>query len=58
LIDEKASRNLDKNFFLTPLGTIGILRLAKFHKKIDKIKPYLDSLIGEFFDENTKEKSF
>lgn len=45
LIDEKAARNMAKNFFLTPIGTLGILRLAKSQGKIDKIKPYLDNLI-------------
>ena len=45
LIDERAARNMAKNFFLTPIGTIGILRLAKSQGKIDKIKPYLDILI-------------
>ena len=45
LIDEKATRNMAKNFFLIPIGTIGMLRLAKLHGKIDKIKPFLDTLI-------------
>ncbi len=29
LIDEKAARNMAKTFFLTPIGSLGILRLAK-----------------------------
>ena len=32
LIDEIAARNMAKNFFLTPIGTLGILRLAKAQK--------------------------
>ncbi|HJV17737.1 MAG TPA: hypothetical protein VJ546_10225 [Bacillales bacterium] len=39
LIDERAARNMAKNFFLTPIGTLGILRLAKSKGKVDKIKP-------------------
>ncbi|WP_404405190.1 DUF3368 domain-containing protein [Jeotgalibacillus malaysiensis] len=35
LIDEVAARNMAKNFFLTPIGTLGILRLAKAQKKIE-----------------------
>ncbi|WP_164667788.1 DUF3368 domain-containing protein [Virgibacillus doumboii] len=46
LIDERAARNMAKNFFLTPIGTLGILRLAKSQKKIDRVKPYLDFLIA------------
>ena len=46
LIDEKAARNMAKTFFLTPIGSLGILRLAKTQGKIDKIKPYMDTLIA------------
>lgn len=46
LIDERSARNMANNFFLTPIGTIGILRLAKSQGKIDKIKPYLDIIIA------------
>ncbi|MFD2446542.1 DUF3368 domain-containing protein [Bacillus sp. CGMCC 1.16607] len=46
LIDERAARNMAKNFFLTPIGTIGILRLAKSNGVIDHIKPYMDILIA------------
>lgn len=46
LIDERAARNMAKNFFLTPIGTLGILRLAKSQGKVDKIKPYMDILIA------------
>lgn len=34
-----------KSFFLTPIGTLGILRLAKSQGKIDTVKPYIDILI-------------
>lgn len=46
LIDERSARNMANNFFLTPIGTVGILRLAKSQGKIDKIKPYLDIIIA------------
>lgn len=45
LIDEVAARNMAKNFFLTPIGTLGILRLAKAQKKIEMVKPDIDFLI-------------
>ena len=34
LIDEIAARNMAENFFRTPIGTLGILRLAKSKGKI------------------------
>ena len=46
LIDEKAARTMAKNFFLTPIGILGILRIAKSQGKIEEIKPYLDMLIS------------
>lgn len=46
LIDEISARNMAKNFFQTPIGTLGILRLAKSKGKIQQIKPYLDVLIS------------
>ncbi|WP_240335337.1 DUF3368 domain-containing protein [Paraliobacillus sediminis] len=46
LIDEIAARNMAKNFFLTPMGTLGILRLAKAKKKIEMVKPYIELLIA------------
>lgn len=46
LIDEIAARNMAKNFFLTPIGTLGILRLAKAQKKVERVKPYIDFLMA------------
>lgn len=46
LIDEKAARSMAKNFFLTPIGIMGILRIAKSQGKIEEIKLYLDMLIS------------
>jgi len=46
LIDEIAARNMAKNFFLTPMRTLGILRLAKAQKKIEMVKPYIERLIA------------
>ncbi len=45
LIDEIAARNMAKNFFLTPIWTLGILRLAKAQKKLETVKPYIELLI-------------
>ncbi|MCI1696501.1 DUF3368 domain-containing protein [Aneurinibacillus aneurinilyticus] len=47
LIDEKAARQTAKNFFLTVIGSIGILRIAKRKGKIEQIKPYMDFLMME-----------
>ncbi|MFD1413239.1 DUF3368 domain-containing protein [Oceanobacillus jeddahense] len=38
-----------KSLFLTPLGTLGLLRLAKSQGKIDKVKPYIDTLVKNGF---------
>jgi predicted nucleic acid-binding protein len=45
LIDERAARAQAKNSLLIPIGTLGILRLAKELGLISEIKPYLDKLI-------------
>ncbi|MDQ2086447.1 DUF3368 domain-containing protein [Herbivorax sp. ANBcel31] len=45
LIDEKTARNGAKSFLLTPIGTLGILRIAKQEEKIDKINPFIDVLL-------------
>jgi predicted nucleic acid-binding protein len=49
LIDERAARNLAKVFLLRPIGTLGILLLAKKEGKIDKIQPLLDTLLEHDF---------
>ena len=49
LIDEKPARNIAKTFFLTPIGTIGILRIAKRKGKITQIKPLIDLLMSKGF---------
>lgn len=46
LIDERTARNMAKTFLLRPIGTVGILILAKKKGKIDKVKPHLDKLIA------------
>jgi predicted nucleic acid-binding protein len=45
LIDERAARSQAKNSLLIPIGTIGILRIAKQKGLIKAIKPYIDTLI-------------
>jgi len=44
VIDEITARNLAEAFSLNPIGTIGVLRLAKRAGLVDSIKPYLDEL--------------
>jgi len=45
LIDERTARNSAKSFLLTPIGALGILRIAKRKGKIEKIKPLIDILL-------------
>ncbi len=47
LIDEKAARVQAINYFLVPIGTLGILKIAKQRRMIKEIKPYLDKLVVE-----------
>lgn len=49
VMDEHAARTLAKTFLLKPIGTIGVLILAKKKGKIEKIKPFLDTLISHDF---------
>lgn len=50
IMDERAARNLAQTFLLRPIGTLGILMLAKQQSKIIEIKPYLDTLLEyDFF---------
>lgn len=49
IIDEKSGRSLAKNFFLKPIGTLGILQRAKELQKIDRIQPHLDRLRSSGF---------
>ncbi|MDQ2088077.1 DUF3368 domain-containing protein [Herbivorax sp. ANBcel31] len=30
---------------MTPIGTLGVLKITKYEKKVDKIKPYIDVLL-------------
>jgi predicted nucleic acid-binding protein len=45
LIDERSARTQAKNSLLIPVGTIGILRIAKQRGIITEIKPYLTKLL-------------
>ncbi|MFS0646066.1 DUF3368 domain-containing protein [Siminovitchia sp. 179-K 8D1 HS] len=47
LMDERAARSFAKTFLLRPIGTIGILLLAKKEGKVKQVKPLLDKLISE-----------
>lgn len=49
MIDEHAARTLAKTFLLQPIGTIGILILAKKKGLIKEVKPLLDSLLEHDF---------
>lgn len=48
-IDEHAARTLAKTLLLKPIGTIGILILAKKSNKIEEVKPFLDTLLSNGF---------
>lgn len=53
-IDEKAARLLAKTFLLRPVGTVGILMIAKEKGIIKEIKPLLDRLIEfDFYISNS-----
>jgi len=47
LLDEKEARMMAAKYGLKPLGTIGILILAKKKKRINSLKIELDKLINE-----------
>lgn len=49
MIDEDDARRLARQFFIRPIGTLGILVLAKKAKKIDTVKPLLDELVDKDF---------
>ncbi len=49
IIDEKSARNFAKTFFIKPIGTLGILQMAKESNKIEALKPLLDKLIASNF---------
>lgn len=49
VMDENTARSLAKTFLLQPIGTIGILILAKKKGRIEKVKPHLDILINHGF---------
>ncbi|KXH81973.1 DUF3368 domain-containing protein [Sporosarcina sp. HYO08] len=46
LLDEQAARSFAKTFLLRPIGTVGILLLAKKKGKVERIQPLLDELIA------------
>lgn len=46
LLDERAARSLSKTFLLRPIGTVGVLLLAKKKGKIEKVRPLLDQLLA------------
>ena len=49
LLDDLPARKLAQTFLLQPLGTLGILMLAKKESKISALKPLLDQLISRNF---------
>lgn len=49
IIDEITARNMADAFSLVPIGTVGILRLAKKQGIIEIIKSYLDELRRKSF---------
>lgn len=49
IIDEKSARNFAEALMLKPLGTLGILKLAKQKEKINEIEPLIDLLVSKRF---------
>lgn len=49
LIDERVARDAAKALLINPIGTLGILRIAKHEGVIDRIKPHLNQLISQGF---------
>lgn len=49
LIDGHAARNLAKTFMLQPIGTLGILVLAKKKGLVEEVKPLLKALLNHDF---------
>lgn len=49
LMDDGAARKTAESFNLVPIGTIGILKLAKTKKFISELKPLLNKLIDNNF---------
>lgn len=49
LLDDLPARKLAQTFLLQPLGTLGVLMLAKKERKIPALKPLLDQLISRHF---------
>lgn len=45
VIDERAARIQAQNYFLTPIGTLGILRIAKKKGLVKEIKPFIETLL-------------
>lgn len=49
LMDDASARKTAESFSLAPIGTVGILKMAKIKELIPEIKPLLDKLIENNF---------
>ena len=49
LMDDASARKTAESFSLVPIGTVGILKMAKMKGFIPEIKPLLDRLIENNF---------
>lgn len=49
LMDDASARKTAESFSLLPIGTVGILKLAKMKGLIPEVKPLLDKLIDNNF---------
>lgn len=49
LMDDASARKTAESFSLAPIGTVGILKMAKLKGLISEIKPLLDKLIENNF---------
>ncbi len=49
ILDDRSARKLAQTLLLRPIGTLGILRLAKQEGIISGVKPFVDRLISNNF---------
>ena len=49
LMDDASARKTAESFSLVPIGTVGILKMAKIKKFLPEIKPLLDKLMDNNF---------
>lgn len=49
ILDDLSARKLAETFLLRPVGTLGMLLLAKEENVLSEVKPHLDQLLEKNF---------